>query len=384
MPDLRVFVSSTCYDLSLLRSQLRTFIRSVGFEPVMSDYEDILYDPRTHTHTSCVDEVSTCDMLVFIIGSRFGGKSSIEALSKIDFEKIERECPSIDDLKKSGVYSVTQLEVLKAIESSIPIYVFIESRVYHDHAVFEKNKDSAHISDIVFPSIDKQETAKYIFGFINFIRLRAKGNSIFSFEKGLDIEEILKKQWASYFQKLLNEQRYSDSERRKIDNLSDQFENLKVAILSSIDNSDKKEIARSIVKYRQLFDFLFAFKFEDVEYYKRTNDDWAALLNKMNFKVLSALDDMQKREDISIFANTLVAYKSRLFESKYETNSFKQLEFDWESYLQLKPSSKEVVVDTLLEFARKPAPGRYIRPLHRDLEEVLANDATLDDTDDIK
>ena len=39
MADMRVFVSSTCYDLSLLRSQLRTFIKSVGYEPriVMRD-----------------------------------------------------------------------------------------------------------------------------------------------------------------------------------------------------------------------------------------------------------------------------------------------------------------------------------------------------------
>lgn len=35
MAELRVFVSSTCYDLSLLRSQLRTFIKNMGYEPIM-------------------------------------------------------------------------------------------------------------------------------------------------------------------------------------------------------------------------------------------------------------------------------------------------------------------------------------------------------------
>ena len=35
MADLRVFVSSTCYDLSLLRSQLRHFIKNMGYEPIM-------------------------------------------------------------------------------------------------------------------------------------------------------------------------------------------------------------------------------------------------------------------------------------------------------------------------------------------------------------
>jgi hypothetical protein len=82
MAELRVFVSSTCYDLSLLRSQLRTFIKSMGYEPIMSDYEDVLYDPRIHTHTSCIDEVKNCDVLILIIGSRFGGKSDCGSIKQ--------------------------------------------------------------------------------------------------------------------------------------------------------------------------------------------------------------------------------------------------------------------------------------------------------------
>lgn len=36
----------------------------------MSEYADVLFDPRTHTHTSCVNEVKNCDIMVVIIGSR--------------------------------------------------------------------------------------------------------------------------------------------------------------------------------------------------------------------------------------------------------------------------------------------------------------------------
>ena len=119
MAELRVFISSTCYDLSLLRSQLRLFIKNMGYEPIMSDYEDILYDPRIHTHTSCVDEVRNCDILVLIIGSRFGGKATSEALNKINFEVLNNESLSVDSLKEKEYLSVTQLEVLKAIERVI-------------------------------------------------------------------------------------------------------------------------------------------------------------------------------------------------------------------------------------------------------------------------
>lgn len=142
MAELRVFVSSTCYDLSLLRSQLRTFIKSMGYEPIMSDYEDILYDPRIHTHTSCVDEVKNCDVLLLIIGSRFGGEASAEALSKINFEMLKNENNNVELLKENGCLSVTQLEVLKAIESSMPVYTFIDKQVWHDHLLYEKTKEA--------------------------------------------------------------------------------------------------------------------------------------------------------------------------------------------------------------------------------------------------
>lgn len=69
MADMRVFVSSTCYDLSLLRSQLRTFIKSVGYEPVMSDHGDVIYDPRLHTHTSWLDTFILMSDSTFVCGN---------------------------------------------------------------------------------------------------------------------------------------------------------------------------------------------------------------------------------------------------------------------------------------------------------------------------
>ena len=202
MSVLKVFISSTCYDLNIAREGLRKFIVSLGYEPVMSDYSDVLYDPRIHTHTSCVEEVKNCDMLVLIIGGRFGGKAKGEAISKINFEKINQHI----DVDEKSNFSITQLEFLKAIECGIPVYSFVEEDVLNDHKLYEKNKDKEIINQITFPSIDKPETAKYIFEFINAVRLKDCGNNIFPFSKLSDIEEILKKQWSSFFQRLLKEQ----------------------------------------------------------------------------------------------------------------------------------------------------------------------------------
>ena len=356
MSELRVFVSSTCYDLSLLRAQLRSFIKGIGYEPVMSDFEDILYDPRNHTHASCIDEVSNCDMLILIIGSRYGGKAKPEALSKVSFEALKSESANVESLKNAENLSVTQLEVLKAIESGMPIYTFIDKRVWHDHALYEKNKNSEIIDKIIFPSIDKQETAKYIFDFINFVRLRNTNNTIFPFEKGQDIEEILKKQWSYYFQRLLREQRFVDGDRKRIDILSERFEELKTAILTSINDGSQKEIARGVVKYRTLLDFLCSLKRNMIPYITSTQDPWEKMLEVFDIHriVIPApqdyVDDGYTRVGrMRIF----LEYKDGSFcEARFTISVLERLQSDWESFIKLGSKTREVIAEALVELPR--------------------------------
>jgi hypothetical protein len=140
MAKLRVFVSSTCYDLSILRSELRPFISQMGYEPIMSDYADILYDPRTHTHDSCLKEIPSADVIVLIIGSRFGGLAVPSATLSIDFPSLEKLSSRPGILENKEKLSITQLEVLKAVEQNIPVYAFVEERVMHDHQLYEKTR----------------------------------------------------------------------------------------------------------------------------------------------------------------------------------------------------------------------------------------------------
>jgi len=367
---LKVFVSSTCYDLSLLRSQLRMFIKNMGYEPVMSDYEDVLYDPRVHTHTSCVDEVSNCDVLVLIIGSRFGGKASLEALSKIDFEALKTESTSVDVLKDTECLSVTQLEVLTAIEHSIPIYTFIEKRVWHDHALYEKNKTSEIVDRIVFPSIEKPETAKYIFNFINFVRLRTRNNNIFTFEKGQDIEEILKKQWSSYFQRLLREQRFVEGERKRFDILSERFEDLKTAILSSINDVDQQEIARGIVKYRRLFGFLLSFGPLDLSYIKTTQNFWDEMLKDIGVSRFEFVETSNNPfyQRIGHLKSLIIAVMTddSFTEFRVSPVVLEEIATDWNTFVSLDSKSREIIGDALKDIAN-PLPHRHVKKSFSDV-----------------
>lgn len=359
MAEMRVFVSSTCYDLSLLRAQLRRFIKDMGYEPIMSDYADVLYDPRGHTHTSCVDEVGNCDLLILIIGSRFGGKATPEALGKIDFEALQNESASVESLKEKSNLSVTQLEVLKAVESAIPVYTFIDKNVWHDHALYEKNKASDVIDQIVFPSIEKQETAKYIFNFINFVRLRTRGNNIFTFEKAQDIEEVLKKQWSAYFQRLLWEQRHIASERRRMDRLSEQFEDLKTAILTSIENVDQRETARGIVHYRRMAELLLGLGIP-----KRTlngsTESFDDLMKGQGIVDIIDFREIDARPNRLIPPRTiLVRYDRTFYEVRAVREMVIELGLDWESFTELPTKTREIILDALAEMVRPSALVRY-------------------------
>ena len=209
MAEVKVFVSSTCYDLAILRSELRAFITDMGYRPILSEYADVTYDPTMHTHVSCINEVENSDIFVLIIGSRYGGTGVPSALESID-PRILDEMKSVHGDFGNNI-SITQLEVAKAIELNIPVYTFIDKKVFYIHDVYEKNKDKLNVIDkIDFPGIEKKETAKYIFEFYNFVRKRTSDNMVFPFENTQEMKTILKKQWAGYF-KLLMKIRYSNN-----------------------------------------------------------------------------------------------------------------------------------------------------------------------------
>ena len=360
MAGIKVFISSTCYDLSVLRAELRNFVSSMGYEPVMSEFADVVFDPRTHTHLSCTNEVANCDMMVVIIGSRFGGRVVPETLKKIDISKLKTVSKDNTSLLDEKNISITQMEVYTAIENNIPIYTFVEKKVYHDHNLYEKNKEKEYIKDIVFPSIEKQDSAPYIFEFLNFIRLQNTGNCLFEFERLQEIEETLKKQWSGYFQRLLSEQRNRNDEIKHIDRLNEQFEDLKTAILTSIENVDQRSVAKGIVKFRRMLDVLLGLRINHTRIYSE-NCSFDDLL-KMNeiIDVLDFRDICPPQRNPMRRAKTILLKSDDTF---YEMMLPKEVMFDinndWDDFRRIEPKSREIITDAIVEMSRPSMLVRY-------------------------
>ncbi|MFC4688468.1 DUF4062 domain-containing protein [Epilithonimonas pallida] len=210
----RVFISSTCYDLKYIRENLKFFIRNLGYEPILSEDGDVFYNPKLHTHDSCITEIETCQLFVLIIGGRYGGS----------FKESEK--------------SITNQEYVNAVKNNIPIFALVEQGVYSDHFVYTKNKENETIN---YPAVDN----KKIFEFIDEVRKNIVNNAIVPFRDFNDMETYLKKQWAGMMHFYLT----NESETKKVSDLLNEISNAtqKIEFIT-------KEIATSTIDKSQLLD----------------------------------------------------------------------------------------------------------------------------------
>jgi hypothetical protein len=169
MKKIKIFVSSTCYDLSQIRTDLHDYIEDCSYTPILSEYKSFPINPSKKTIDNCIDAVKNdADIFVLVVGNRYG--------TKID----------------SGS-SITNTEFLTAKNKGIPIYIFIDKRMLNILPVWEKNK-SGNFNEIV--------DSPKIFEFISEIRNDSQLWS-FEFEKAQDIISILKIQLAYLFKESL-------------------------------------------------------------------------------------------------------------------------------------------------------------------------------------
>lgn len=362
MANLKVCISSTCYDMHAIRAQLRSMLIGIGYEPVMSDQGDVIYDPRIHTHTSCLREVENCDVVVLVIGSRFGGTSVPKALELIDMDRLA-------DLSRSDRFgedktkiSITQAEVLQAIQTGIPVFAFVDSGVMRDHLTYEKNKNKPIISQIEFSSIDKSDTAPYIFEFINFLRLRNENNSIYEFSRFEDIEAQIKKQWAGLFQRLLHEQRSKAIEGRRIDNLSSQIADLKAAVLGSISNDDLKTTAKGAIRFRNMIEFLYSLSVEykpsEASSILHSDRPWADQLRYLG--IIDMRPDNDRAGRLGSMGMILLREDGTYYRARFSLRLLPKFEREWEDFQPLGPDAKDAILNAVLD-SRDGRPTLIIR-----------------------
>ncbi|WP_286968216.1 DUF4062 domain-containing protein [Flavobacterium sp. UBA4854] len=165
MNKLNIFVSSSCYDLSQLRTNIYDFITDSGHNPILSEFNSFPVSPELNAVENCIKNVKeNADILVLIVGNRYG--------SVIENGK-----------------SITNTEFLTAKQKGIPVFCFIDKSALNALNFWKDNKD-ADFSRFV-------DNTK-IFEFIDDIRTK-RNIWVFPFEQSKEIIETLKIQMSYLF-----------------------------------------------------------------------------------------------------------------------------------------------------------------------------------------
>lgn len=158
-----MFVSSTYYDLKYVRERLERFLYTYNMEPILFERDDVYFNPVETIDISCYNEVHNCQMMILIIGGRYGSLAS----TKEDYEK--------------KYVSVTQKEYNTAISKGIPVMIFVDSNVYTEYRTYQKNKHSLP-DNFKFAYVDDLQ----VFEFIASVEQQA----IKTFSRIEDIEQV--------------------------------------------------------------------------------------------------------------------------------------------------------------------------------------------------
>lgn len=201
----RVFISSTYYDLKYIRDDIGNFISQLGYEPVMHDRGKVAYSQSESLERSCYDEVSKCDIIICVIGGKFGTQS------------------------EESNYSITMQELNNAIRAKKKVYIYIVNDVFVENKTYLSNQDKNFIPCYT----DDIRVHQYI----SEIKDTVRNSPIIPFNSVSDIIDNLKNQFAGLFQYLLTQESAVTESATYYDLQQTSFE-IKEAIKSFIDEKE--------------------------------------------------------------------------------------------------------------------------------------------------
>lgn len=123
---MKVFVSSTVYDLLDIRSELDALLKSLGVSPVLSDNKLSGFDstPDSNSIETCLLNVANSDIVIVVLDKRYGPK-----LGKCGFDDV----------------SATHLEYRKARQLKKPIYFYVRDRLEAEFNIWKKNSQKVDL-----------------------------------------------------------------------------------------------------------------------------------------------------------------------------------------------------------------------------------------------
>ena len=165
---MRVFVSSTVYDLVDIRGELEQLLRELGISPVMSDRKlsDFNFALDANSIETCLLNVESSDAVIVVLDQRYG--------------------PPLGDYGFDDV-SATHLEYRRAKRHEKPIYFYVRDRLEAEYSIHRKSKAADAVK---FSWVSPKDRGLFAFlGEHRELHANSNGNNWFSiFASSVDLK----------------------------------------------------------------------------------------------------------------------------------------------------------------------------------------------------
>lgn len=301
MAKPRIFISSTYYDLKQTREDLALFLSNLGYETVRNEEGNIPYGKEDPLEKYCYREIQYVDILVSIIGGKFGSSSSLD-----------------------NRWSISNEELRTAIKQKKQVYIFIDAQVAAEYETYLLNKGGT----TKFKYVDNVK----IYEFIEEIKGLTSNNNIKEFTTSSQIQQYLKEQLAGLFQSFLDQQsRMKDIDlASKLENTANTLEKL-VDYLKE-ENKGNTEAVASLLKsthplVHKLSEVLgldFGFWIDDVNMLK-------SFMTSQGWMLVESMDD-SATEGVFVWQKgftdiTLLNISKTIFDEEQKLRDIKQTEW---------------------------------------------------------
>jgi hypothetical protein len=313
----RVFISSTFYDLRQVRADLERFVREIGYEPVQHERGHVPYGSMEKLESYCYKEIAQVDIVVNIVGGRFGSVSFDEA------------------------NSISQMELKTAVKMNKQCYVFVDAAVYAEYRLYLRNKGLAGLQ---FAAADDQR----ILTFIEDIEALPRNNQLIEFRNADEIAAHLREQWAGLFQRFLQEQEQLP-DRRAADELHVALGtvNQLITFLTTEKRDQGSAINEILLANHPVFEQIRRVTTTPYPVFFRTRKEMQAWLNARNWRAVEGASSpdpkttIQWRYDYENGTHLLLNISSQIFKAD-RLRVFTAAEWnpDWVKVVEIVPPPK--------------------------------------------
>jgi hypothetical protein len=259
--------------LKQVRADVEGYIKALGFEPVLHERGQVPYEKDAALDDSCYREIEECDILVSLIGGRYGSAAS------------------------HGRNSITQEELKTALDKGKQVHIFVESGVHAEYRTYEINQDNKGVK---WKYAEDPKVYEFIAGCY-----ALRKNAIYSFESAQDIVTILREQWAGLFQRFLQKAAESNAkiaveQRKALQDIEATAKTLKELVTFLTKGKEHGDVAINEILMSNHPIFLRLKNLLRVQYrvYFTTRDELTAWLGVRGFKRVDPKNwDSDKEEE---------------------------------------------------------------------------------------